>query len=361
MGKLTFEDVKGVIDYNNSKAQTGYTFPMMSKLNKIIGNIQRGQVHTISGLPSAGVTSFIDQNYVMSVLLQWYNTDPSERKYLKILYYSMKDSELKKLQLLLCNYLKLVENLRTDIPTLNNQKGKLYDLSADPILQKAIDDSTNFFDEVISSGTLEIKDGQYKPTEIYNDVLDIVADLGSEGSDKRFVYDDKHSDGLVLVVVDPVEYFLPDNDGFGTLVGKQLHEKFQRQIRHLKIEYDISFVLAVPSETGYIRTPKDTEPHYRHLGSYGSITDKGIIIYNPIAENNTKFYDGEEDLYVTNKGNILMRTWHVVRNTDGIESVRDRMVFLPGTSYMVEYPFSDKITDIGDILNVLEKDTYFKS
>ena len=360
MSKLNYSDVKNVIDYNNSNGDNkGFELPLLPKLNNVIGNIQQKQVHIVSGLPSSGVTSFIDQNYVISVLLQWYNTEPDKRQNLKIFYYTMKDDELKKLQLLLCNYIKLVNNLKTDLPTLNNQAGKSYNLKGDANLQNAIEDASDFFDEVLDNEILVIKDSQYKPTDIYNDMVDYMSTIGSTGSSDIFEYDKEHEDQITLVVLDSVDYFLPDNEGFGMITGSALDEKFQRHVRSLRKVYKISFVLAVPSVTGYVRSPKDTEPHYRHLGSYGSLADKGICVYNPINEKNTRFYNGDEDLYTSPRGSVLMRTWHVVRNTEGIESVFDRMLFLPGTSYMVEHPYTDKVEDFDDVLDALMNKTCF--
>lgn len=360
--KLNFNDIQNVIDYNQSNSSNkGYKFPLLPKLNDTIGNIQQGQVHVVSGLPSSGVTSFIDQNYVMSVLLQWYNTKPEERQNLKIFYYSMKDDELKRLQLLLCNYLKLVDNLKTDIATLNNQAGQLYSLKDDKHLPKAIKNSSSFFNEILDNEILVIKDGEYKPTDIYNDMIDYVGTIGKKSIDGDFVYNEDHEDQITLVIVDSVDHFLPDNEGFGVIKGNDLDEKFQRHVRSLKKIYKLSFVLAVPSIPGYIRSPKDTEPHYRQLGNYGSLADKGVCIYNPVNEKNMRLYNGDETLYISPKGSVLMRTWHVVRNTEGIESVYDRMLFLPGTSYMIEHPYREKVEDLDDILDVLLKKTCFSN
>ncbi len=359
MGKLSYTDVKNVIEYNSESNDKGYKFPLFPRLNNVIGNIQQGQTHVISGLPSAGTTSFVDQNYIMSVLLQWYNTDPDERSPLKIFYYSMKDTELKKIQLLLCNYIKLIDNLKTDIATLNSQAGQLYELKGDSALQKSIEDASVFFNEIIDDEVLVIKAGQFKPTDIYNDVINFVNTVGSKNSQKEFEYDEDNDKLLTLVVVDSVEHLLPDDNGFGIISGSELAEKFQRQIRELKTLYGISTVLVVPSNPGYIRSPKDTEPHYKHLGTYGSIADKGICIYNSIAEKHTKFYNGDADLYTSPRGSVLMRTWHVVRNSDGIESVFDRMLFLPGTSYMVEHEYKNKVDDFDDVLQVLIEETSF--
>lgn len=346
MGRLNFKDLKGVIEYAMTSRQAGYEFPLLPRFNKIVGNIVPGQVSVIAGLSSAGVTSFIDQNYVMSVLLQWYNAEEQFKRPLKVFYYTMKDLEIKKLQLLLCNYLKLVDNLRTDVPTLNNQVGRLYDLSKDQPLLTAIDNSKYFFDEVLDNEILDIKSGRVKPTDIYNDIL-------------NYIQNDKDPNELVLVIVDSVSYFMSDTDGFTVINGAALDSKFQKIVQELKMDHNISFVLAKEIPYSQFRNVKDSEPHFKQLGTYGYIADKGVILYNSISENNIKYYE-DRDLYVTEKGNVLMRTWHVVKNVDGIESVYDRMVFLPGTSYMLEYPYSESITSIGDILTMLEKDSVFK-
>jgi len=336
MARLTYSDIKGVIDHNMAKGRRGYDFPLTPRLNNIIGNLDTDQIHIISGMPSAGTTSFMDQQYVMSVLLQWYAIKEEERPNLKIVYYSMAASELKKMQLLLCEYLKLVHNLRVDVPTLNSRKGKLYDISQDAELQDAIEDATPFFNEVIDDEVLTILDGQRTPTDVYNTLVTYMEGIGYYDDSKKFVLDDEHKDELVLVVIDSLDYMIQDSDGYGTISGTALHDKMKRYMRELKDKFHISFAATMTAPSVLIRKPSDGEPNYRQLGQYGPIADRGIMLYNPIVENNRKFFD-DADVYVSSKGNILLRTWHVVRNTDGMETVDDRLLFLPGTGYLVEY------------------------
>jgi len=358
MGKLTFEDVKSHIDYKISNKIDGFTFPLLPHYNKIVGNIEAGQVTVVTGLPSSGTTSFIDQNYIMSVLLQWYNTPVDDRIPLKIFYYSIGTFELKKLQGLLCNYIKLVNGLHVDIPTLNSQAGSLYQLGTDKKLLLAIDEASHFFNEVIDEGVLVLQEARVNPTDIYNEVSDYVNTLGNKTSD-GFTYDDEYEHALTLVVVDDTDKLALDMDGYGVVRGEALHEKFRSFIRELHATYAVSFVLSVPSKVGYVRSMKDTEPHIKHIGNYASIADKAVSIYNPILEKNAKFYNADESLYVTAKGNTLLRTWHVIRNSDGIESIYNRMFFLPGTSFMVEYDKFELITDIDEVLEALSEKTVF--
>lgn len=359
MGSLNFKDVKNYIEYGKTASGAGFKFPLLPKYNKTIGNLQRGQAHVISGMASAGVTSFIDQNYVISILLQWYNTAEDERIPLKIYYYSMATSELKKLQSLLCNYLKLVHNLHIDIPTLNSQIGKLYDIEADSTISDAIDEASIFFNEILDNEVLVLKDKLHSPTEIYNEVIDFLEPHGSKTSKNVFEYNDSMADLFTILVVDTVDDFSSDVDGFGTITGDAVEEKFKKQIYELKSTYNVAAVLSVPSKVGYVRTAKDTEPHRRHLGSYIRLADKAVCIYNSIAEKNVKFYNADEDLYTTQKGNVLLRTWHVVRNNDGIDAAYERMLFLPGTSFMIEHDKTEYLDDVSEIINLLDTKSVF--
>lgn len=359
MGKFNFSDLKSYIEYGKTASSAGFKFPLLPKYNKTIGNLQRGQTHVISGMASAGVTSFIDQNYVISVLLQWYNTPEDERIPLKIFYYSMATSELKKLQLLLCNYLKLVYDLHIDIPTLNSQIGRLYDLNEDTEVSEAIENATAFFNEVLDNEVLVIKDRLRPPTDIYNDLIGFLDTKGSKTSKTEFEYDADNTDLFTMLIVDTVEDFSADADGFGIISGDAVDEKFKKQLYELKSLYNVASVLSVPSKVGYVRTAKDTEPHRRHLGSYIRIADKAVCIYNPIAEKNVKFYGADEDIYTTQKGNVLLRTWHIVRNNDGIDATYERMLFLPGTSFMVEHDKNEPVEDVSEIINLLDTKTLF--
>ena len=359
MSDFSFNDVKSVIEHNKKASSAGFSFPLLPKYNKIVGNIQRGQTHVISGMASAGVSSFIDQNYVISVLLQWYNSPVDERIPLKIFYFSMSTSTIKKIQLLLCNYLKLVYNLHVDIPTLNSQIGRLYDLDSDSSIEDDIEDASNFFNEVLDNGILVIKDKLRAPTDVYNEVVTYLDSLGTKTSKTQFEYDEEYDNAFTMLVVDTVEDFTSDVDGFGVISGDAVDEKFKKQVYELKSLYGLTSILSVPSKVGYVRTAKDTEPHRRHLGSYIKIADKGVCIYNSVAEKNVKFYDADDSLYTTEKGNVLLRTWHVVRNVDGIDATYDRLLFLPGTSYMKEYDKTLALDDVTEIINLLDAKTTF--
>jgi hypothetical protein len=351
--KHSFSDVIGKIQYHLQNKEQGYGFPLAPNLNKKIGNILPGTYTVVSGLPSSGTTSFVDQNYVMNVLLQWYFSH--DRKPLKIFYFSMVDNELKKLQSLLCNYMRVMHNINIDIPTLNSQPGRLFDIEKEDRVLHALDDAQTFFDEVINEGILEIIDEPQSPSVIYNTVTDFMSGIGIDKPGKAYELNDDNTNITVLVIVDKTEHLAPEVDEYSTSYGNDLNVKFDHNMKRLVTRYGVSPVLIVPANVGLVRSPKDTEPHYKQLGIYGKNCDRGIMLYNPIAENNINRYFSaadEVENYVSNGKNTL-RFWSLVRNTIGIDSTRERLLFLPGTGFMVEHPMIERINSFDDVYDVI--------
>ncbi len=349
----TFSDIVGKIKYHAKNKEQGYKIPLALNYNEKIGNITPGVYTVLSGLPSAGTTSFVDVNYVMNVLIQWYFS--SERKPLKLFYFSMVDGEVKKLQSLLCCYLRLMFNISVDIPTLNSQPGRKFDIDKEDTVLNALDDAQLFFDEVINEGALEIMDGSQPPSVIYNTVVDYMSGIGVDKSGEAYKINDDFADGLVLVIVDKTDRLMAEADQYSATYGNDLNVKFDHYMNKLKTRYNVSPVVITPAINVIVRSPKDTEPHYKQLGIYGKNCDRGVMLYNPIAENNiSRFLGGadELDFFVINGKNTL-RYWSIVRNSEGIDSIKERMLFLPGSSFMVEHPIREQVTsqeDVGDVI-----------
>lgn len=351
--KHTFKDVIGKIKYHLKNKERGFDIPLVPSLNKIVGNILPGVYTVVSGLPSAGTTSFVDQNYVMNVLLQWYYS--VDRDPLKVFYFSMVDSELKKLQSLLCNYLRLMYNIHIDIPTLNSQPGRRFDIEKEDAVLNALDDAQVFFDNLIQDGILEIIDEPQPPSVIYNTVIDHMSAIGVDKLGTAYELASTHEHGTVLVIIDKTDHLAPEVDNFSSTYGNDLNVKLDHNMKRLVSRYNVSPVVIVPAVTGLIRSPKDTEPHYKQLGVYGKNCDKGIILYNPIAENNINRYfaDSDEIEHYVSSGINTLRFWSVVRNTEGIDSMKERLLFLPGTSFMTEHPLKEKINSFDDVYDII--------
>ena len=340
----SFSDIISKMQYHLKHKEEGYAIPMMPKYNNVVGNILPGQYTVVTGMASSGKTSFVDVNYVLSVLLQWHKLE--EKPPLKIFYFSLKDSSLKKFQSLLCAYIKLVHNLRVDIPTLNSQPGRLYNLEHEPVLLKAIDDAELFFNEIMSDEVLSVVTNVSKPTAINSMVVDYLAGLPEYEGDGM---------PLTMVVIDSTEHLAPESDGYHTLMGNELDYKFDTYLSSLVKDFGIHAVVVTPAHGANSRFPKENEPNYRQLGVFGKNCDRGIVLYNPIAEGNGNYLRcvTEPDAYVTPTGLNTLRFWHIVKNADGVDSISNRLLFLPGTSYLIEIDMTEHIDSVAQVQGYL--------
>lgn len=338
----SFSDIVSKMKYHLQHKEEGYAIPMVPRYNSVVGNILPGQYTVITGLPSSGKTSFVDENYVLGILLQWSKLET--RPPLKIFYFSLKDTSLKKFQSLLCAYIKLVHNLRVDIPTLNSQPGRLYNIENEPVILKAIDDAEIFFNEILDEEILTVITNVSRPSAINSTVMEYLAS-NSELSEQP----------LVMVVTDSTDHLSPESDGYHTLQGTELDYKFDSYMSTLVKEQNVHAVVITPAHGANSRFPKENEPTYRQLGVYGKNCDKGVVLYNPIAENNTNYLRAITDYecYISPTGLNTLRFWHVVRNVDGIESVSDRLLFLPGTSYMLEVKLSEFVDSFNTVKDLI--------
>ena len=347
---ITFDDVIGVIHHKKDHRENGYSIPLAPKFNEKVGNITPGVVTVVGGLPEAGTTSFVDLNYVMNTLLQWYLLD--NRPHLKIMYFSMADGEMKKFQQLLCCYIRLMHNFSVDIASLNFQShGKVTNEDDVEKMLECVEESRGFFDEVLSTETLEIIDGLKSPSDIYNKVTKYMQEIGTDKVGSPYEYDSSLDNPLVLVIVDKVDFLKPEVDSFSSTVGNDLHMKMSSDMRQLSRRYNISPILIMSAQIGFSRNPKDTEPHYRQLGQYGKFCDKGIMLYSPIKEKNTtKFFsNNQEEKLCEYDGKNVVRWWFIVRNSDGVASSSERMVFLPSSGFMIECPSTEIITSYDEL------------
>ena len=336
----SFSDIVSKMKYHLVHKNEGYAFPMMPKYNKVVGNILPGQYTVISGMQSSGKTSFVDENYVLGVLLQWKKLEVQPP--LKIFYFSLKDTSLKKFQSLLCAYIKLVHNKRIDIPTLNSQPGRLFNIENEPEILKAIDDAQIFFDEMIESETLQVVTNVSQPSAMHSLVKEYL-----------LTQEEYEGDGLPLtmVVVDSTDHLASESNGYRIVSGAELDYSFDSYMGLLVKELNVHAVIVTPADKANSKFPKENEPNYRQLGIYGKNADKGVVLYNPIAENNGNYLRCIEDpaYYVSPSGLNLLRFWHVVKNVDGVDSENERILFVPGTGYMIEATMMEKIDSFNQV------------
>ena len=88
---------------------------------------------------------------------------------------------------------------------------------------------------------------------------------------------------------------------------------------------------------------------------FGKNCDRGIVLYNPIAEGNGNYLRcvTEPDAYVTPTGLNTLRFWHIVKNADGVDSISNRLLFLPGTSYLIEIDMTEHIDSVAQVQGYL--------
>ncbi len=350
---ISFKDVIDKMQYNMGKKDKGYNMPLFNVYNGFVGNIIPEKFTVIGGGPSSGRTSFIDSVYVMNVLLQWYSSE--ERPPLKIFYFSMVDTHMRKFQSLLCSYLMMTENIRMDIPTLNGQPGRLFDLDKNPAALMAVEDASSFFEELETNETLEIIDGPKAPSEIFNTIVTYMEEIGHNDPSEPYELNDDNEDSLVMLIIDSTDSLSPEFDGYGRGNKKELDSKLLKYIEILNTRFKTNVIASVSTDVGYVKSVKDTVPNIKHLGIYGKNCHIGTVLYNPILEKTIKFLlpNDEPDAYISNGRNVL-RFWFVVRNTTGADAVRQRLLLLPGSAYCVEHPVDEtRVTEFDDIYEIL--------
>lgn len=348
----SYDEVISKMQYHLSKRGEGYSMPLTPIYNKTVGNILSGVYTVIGGAPSSGTSSFVDTNYVMNVLLQWYNSD--DRKPLKVFYFTLVDDVFKKMQKFLCSYIKLVDNIRIDVPTLNSQPGKLYDINEREDVLESLNNAKLFFDEIEKEEVFEIVDERRPPSEIFHTVASYLSDIGHDKKGDPYELKDDYANGLVMVVIDSVDALLPEIDGYGRSVRDDLSRRMDAYAYQLADRYKVNVNLIVPTETGYIRQLRDTIPTNNHLGIFGKHCHRGVILYDPVLEGTLKFVmpGDDNEIYVSNGINTL-RMWYVVRNTDGADSMTERLLMLPGTSFIIEHSLSKDLVEFSEVYDVL--------
>lgn len=349
--KYSFGDVITKMQYDLGHRDAGFSMPLMPKLNRIVGNINKGLYTAVIGNHGAGTSSFVNQNYILGPLIQWYITPEDEQPPLKILYFNLSNNEFKCFQQLICHYSKLTHGVHLDIPTLNSKPSRLFDIDQSAESLDALEQAGEFFDLVIGK-ELEIISGPKKPTEIHNLIMAEWADFQS-----------KHEDlGHFMVVIDSAEHLVEEDDGFVRTSGKGLEERMDKLIQQILNKASIAITIVAPPHIPIVRGNRDTEPQQSHLGKFSNC-HRGIEIYNPIAERDP-LYINSKSLYVGGKSGMnTLRTWTIIRNTEGSDLISNIILFLAGNGFMIELQDEKDISSFDDtkmFILLPNKSPYYK-
>lgn len=334
---MSYTDLINKVVHNIKNKDSGYTMTLFPRFNACVGNIIESKYTVIGGSPGVGVSSFINQNYVLGPLLQYVNDESEDIQPIKILYFTTAMTAEKKFQQLLCLYLMLVEHIHIDIPTLLSKPGRMYDLESRADVVKAIEDSESFFENILDK-SLYIVDNIKSPTNILTYTKDFIDNYHAINEENSCTF---------LVVVDSTSYLEEDRSSNISFGDKEIDKEMNKVALELIRDYKVHCVLNVPTKLGFVRSPKDTEPTHSHLGIFGSKCDYGIVIYDSIGERNTMTapYEG---VYVNTKGRNTLRYCYVVRNSEGNNLFKVPYLFLGGSG------FSKEFKDLSDFSSFME-------
>lgn len=321
----------------------------IEKYARVVNDFDKGKFVAIGGKPTSGKRSMMDQHYFIEMFQWWYHLEEQRRPKLKMFYFSMKTKPKVKFQKWLCLFLKLEHNMVVDIPTLNNSKGKLFDLDENDL--SLINEAQDFFDELENECT--ILSGPKTGSAIMQTIDTYMDSIGTEDDNDEYHLDDAHKGQFTIVYIDDAEEILPEPGGFHDLNPEGIKRKMYEHIHKITRHYNISVVMVCPSKVSSSRVVKDSEPSYKELGYYGKKCDVGVIMYNPYNENNNKYlsYPIEETI-INNK--TRFRTITIVRNYNGIDNVTIGAFFLGECGYLTQSPGPLEFEQFQDALNNLK-------
>jgi hypothetical protein len=315
-----------------NKPDSGIPIPL-EKLSKYINYVEKGKIVSIGGRPSSGKTSLMDFIYFINVFKWWRELENVNKPPLKMIYFNMRSSQKIKMQKWLCLYMKLKYGMVVDIPTLNNNIGKLYEL--DEETKENIMDSSDFFDDL--EEILTMVNGKQTPSSIISKIKDYMHTIGDINEAGQYELDEDHLGQNTLIYIDNVEYLLSETDGFQNMTGDGLKRKLVKEIDELREIYKINFFIIVPSKPSNSRLVRDSEPSYKDLNYFTDISDVGLVVYNPYTENNSKYLNYPVDELVI-RGKNRFRTITVVKNNYGADNITVGAFFLGECGYFAEAP-----------------------
>lgn len=334
-----------------AKPDAGIPIPM-EKLARFTNYIERGQNIVIGGKPTSGKTSLMDYLYFINVFKWWRDLDiPEDQKPpLKFYYFNLKEKERIKVQKWFCLMLKLEFDTVMDIPTLNSDIGRLYDLSNTD--KEYIQAGDEFMDDLEEH--LVFVNKPQTPSDIYNYVKNELDQIGDFDENGTFHYDDDHKGQLTFVLTNTIDHLSSESDGYQMMNQDALKKKFGTYMCELRDVYKTTNVWVAPSKVTNSRMVRDSEPSYKELGYSANVCDLGLITYNPFNENNNSYLNYPiNDMII--RGKNRLRTVTIVRNSRGLENITVGLIFLGECGYHRESPHPSDETLWDDFQELLRE------
>lgn len=348
--KLTLKDISNRISFEDN----GYS----DKLASTVNAIKQGQYIVVGGRESSGKRSFVHLFYIMHVLNYYLSFDEHDKNKpkIKILYYNMRKSEPMKAQKLMCTYLWTHHQILMDIPTLNGEYGKMYDL--DPETMDSIEEGVKFFDYFIGNGILDIRTEQTNPTGIRNDVHNYMTSIGGIEKDKfgreTYIPDKGYENQITLVIIDDVKRLKNETREDIYFNENQLYSKMAEYLANLVDLFKITPITIVPSfeVSGAYRLNQMT-PDFREIKYFYDKADLVYIMFNPHRFNIEDYYGYELKHFISPDHIQRFRSCTVLRNTDGLDGVIIPFGFMAENGILFDLPRVDQTKELNEHINYL--------
>ena len=280
---------------------------------------------------------------------------PEEQKPpIKFYYFNIRGKERVTFQKWFCLIMKLEFNIVIDIPTLNSDIGKLYDISLSEydLVRDSISAGHEFM-EALEEHIVFINKPM-TPSDIFNMVKKDMDQIGSFDDNEKYHFNEEHLGQFTFLYVNNIEYLLSESDGYQMLNQEALKKKFCSYMEELRDTYKTTNVWISPSKMSNSRLIKDTEPSYKDLGHSSKVADLGIVLYNPYGENNNKYLNYPvEDLIVS--GKTRFRTATIVTNLKGLDNITVGLIFLGECGYFKESPHPTEEEEWNNIYRLLHQ------
>jgi hypothetical protein len=319
---------------NKDKFQ-GIPIPF-ERFSKFSNFIRKGQNITVGGLQNTGKAYFTDYVFFINVYKWWLKLDENSRPPLKVLYFNMKTPFKIKLKRWLClNSALGPDGIIIDIPTLQGDVGKLYDI--DEEVYNKISNQKEFFD-TLESEVLTVIEGEQTPSSIYNRTKNFMSKFGDYSEEEsRFIYKPEFSGQMTFVIIDNSDYLLPESESGQMLNHEGVKRKMASYLKEIRDKFNTTNIINVSIKNNFMKSVKDSQPNYKQLGPFSEVSDLGLIIYNPYEENNLKYLNFPvQDLVINGKNRF--RTLSLVRNSTGISNVTVGLIFLGECGRFSEAP-----------------------
>jgi len=327
------------------------------KLSKTINSIKQGQYIVVGGRESSGKRSFVHLFYVLHILDYYlsFSGDSKTKPKIKILYYNMRKSEHIKAQKLLCTYLWKNHSILMDIPTLNGDNGKMYDLDSET--EDAIEAGVQYFDYFVGNGMLEIITEHTNPTGIRNDIHRYMTSIGGIDRDEygreTFIPDKGFENQITIVIVDDIKRLKNETREDIYFNENQLYSKLDEYIKDAVELFNITAVLIVPSFDTSYKPLNQMVPEFREVKYFYDNANIVYIMFNPYRFGIIQYHGYDTSQFKCEDHVQRFRSCTVLKNADGLDGVVIPFGFFPENGILFDLPRVEETKQLNEYISYL--------